>query len=583
VTFDWQKLSGVPDVKPEDQVNPKHYPAIDTKGVLAGCLFLHHAKKEPNKIDEAQWYAMLSIVGRLKDGPALCHEMSQGHKGYSREETEVKINQALDSSGPRTCKNIGRLFPGCKDCAYYEKISSPITIKGKDFIETESTGFHKVYVNAKGNLTVGKPQFDDLRKHFERSHPYRTMGESGICYMWNGTHYEIMGDLHLEEYAQARFEPKALTHMTKEFKSLVCRTNLTPPDWFTRSTEKKINFKNGVLDLRTGDLSPHSMENGFRYVLPYDYDEGARCPTFDTFLHQVTGGDQDLADLLMEFAGYSFSGDFPWAQKILVLTGEGSNGKSTFIDVLRALAGKNNYSSLTWKAMNNQTTLQLMDGKLFNISEEAPKHALSDSTLFKNLTTGGEIQLKMLYKQPYEIQNKTKLIFACNELPQSEDTTKGYFRRFLIAPFQYEFSKEKGNVDPHIRGKLVKELPGIFNLVRKGYDRLVKQQEFTDARAAARQLDEYKLEVDHATRWIRENMHVLPLNGGCKWVVSSEVYQNYRNEMLISGEKPLTAVGFGKKLSREIPEYDGRASRKKLQGKTLRVLLDVTCQSEVEM
>lgn len=581
--FNWSKISGIPDVKPDEQVNPRHYPAVDTKGILAGCDFLKHCKKSPDKVDEGQWYAMLSIVGRLKEGPQLCQEMSSGHKGYSVEETEIKINQALESSGPRTCKSINSLWKGCKDCPHYEKISSPISIKGKDFIETEGTGFHKVYVNAKGTLTTGKPSYDDLRKFFERGHSYRTMGESGICYVWAGTHYEILGDLHLETFAQEHFDPKAVTQMTKEFKSLVCRTHLTPPDWFTSTTEKKINFKNGTLDLRTGDLVPHSMENGFRYVLPYAYDEGAKCPNFDRFLRQVTSDDQDLANLLLEFAGYSFSGEFPWAQKILVLTGEGSNGKSTFMEVLRALAGKNNYSSLTWKAMNNQTTLQLMDGKLFNISEEAPKHALSDSTLFKNLTTGGEIQLKMLYKQPYEIQNKTKLIFACNELPQSEDTTKGFFRRFLIVPFKSEFSKEMGNLDPHIRGKLVLELPGIFNLVRKGYERLVTQTMFTAAAAAKRQLEEYQMDVDHATRWIKSNMHVLPLNGGCKWVVSAEVYQNYRNEMLNSGEKPLTAVGFGKKLSRIIPEYEGRTTFKKLQGKAHRVLLDVTCQSDAEM
>lgn len=583
ITFDWSKLSGVPDVADTEQVNPKHYPAVDTQGVLNGCEFLKHCKENPNSLHEPEWYAMLSIVGRLKDGEKLSHEYSKGHKGYSYEQTEVKREQAKASSGPRTCGNISTFFRGCTDCSYYEKVNSPISIKSPDFIETETTGFHKVSFDKKGTVISGRPSYSDLRKFFERKHPYRVMGSSRICYVWKDTHFEELDDVYLENFAQTHFSPNATSAMVEEFKKLVCRTNLTTPDWFQESTEKKINFKNGVLDLGTGNLVPHSMEHGFRYVLPYDYDPYAKCPQFEKFLHQITSGDQDLQNLLMEFAGYSFSGDFPWASKVLVLTGEGSNGKSTFIDVLRALAGRDNYASLTWKDMNNQTTLQLIDGKLFNLAEEAPKHALSDSTLFKNIATGGEITVKVLYKQPFSIRNKTKLIFACNELPQSEDTTKGYFRRFLIVPFMVEFSDEKGNEDKQIRQKLFSELPGIFNLVRKGYERLSLNKKFTEAGAARKKLDEYRLETDHATRWILENVKVFPLNGGCQYSIVPEVYQSYRMEMLNTGERPVTAVGFGKKLSKVIPEYDSRAKLKKVNAKVHRVLLDCTHNSDAEM
>jgi putative DNA primase/helicase len=325
------------------------------------------------------------------------------------------------------------------------------------------------------------------------------------------------------------------------------------------------------------------MEYGFRYVLPYDYDPYATCPQFEKFLHQVTCGDSDLGNVLMEFAGYAFSGDFPWNAKVLVLTGEGSNGKSTFIDVLRELAGPNNHSDLDWKDMKNQATLQLMDGKLFNLAEEAPTHALSDSTFFKNVSGGGKITINVKYKQPYSIRNKTKLIFACNELPKSEDTTKGYFRRFLIVPFQAEFLEEKGTADTDMRSKLFSELPGIFNLVRQGYERLCQSKRFTQAGAAKKKLEEYRLEIDHATRWILENMKVLPLNGGCKYSVISEVYQTYRMEMLNTGEKPVTAVGFGKKMSKVIPEYESRVKPKKIDAKVQRVLLDCTFQIDSEM
>ncbi len=581
VEFDLTQHSGIPVVSGEEQVKTHKFFKMDTKAVLSGCEFLKHAKQHPNELNANEWYAMLSVVGRGEDGVKLAHEYSRGHEKYNEAETEEKLGRALEASGPRTCKNINDLWGKCKSsgCPHFEKVKSPAVIRGADYIETQDSGFHRL-IEKDGVLKKEKPVYEDLRKFFDQKYKYRVMGESGICYVWTGTHYETMPDPYLKEYAQNHFNPVATMGMRQEFKDLVCSMKLTPPNWFQETTEKKINFKNGVLDLASGDLWPHDRELGFRYVLPYDYDPGAECPQFDKFLDQVMCGDQDLMNLLLEYAGYAFSGDFPRHEMALVLTGKGSNGKSTFIDVMKALAGKSNYSALDWKSMRNETFRQAMDGKLFNLAEESPKDAFKDPTFFKCVTSGGEMLINVKYKQPYMIVNKTKLIWACNELPESNDTTFGFFRKLLIVPFNATFSDDKGNIDKDLREKLRTELSGIFNLVAKGFARLTKNKMFTSARESKNELDSYRSQIDHATRWINENVTWNHLNGGEKFVIIPEMYQSYRTEMMNTGEHPVTAVHFGKKLSQIIPEYDDRVKQKKMNGKNNRVILDCTFQSD---
>lgn len=504
IAFDLQDRSGLPKITATEAIAPselKHFP-VDSPSVKEGCEFLKWMKTEPKQVSEPQWFAGLSIVGRLENGRGEAHEYSKGHKGYTFAETETKLSQALASSGPRTCKNINSLWSKCHTCPNFEKINSPISIRGANFIPTETTGFHDVIVT--NGKTYKKPNYSDLRKFFERDHNYKILGGSRICYVWNGKFYEELEDAYLEGFAQKHFKPHATTDMVVEFRKLVQRTNLKPPKWFEKTTERKINFQNGVLDIDNMIFSTHNDEVGFRYVLDYDYNVDAICPSWDKFVHDICSSDVSLVKILTEFAGYALSYDSCWAQKALVMTGTGENGKSTFMSVLRALAGTDNYTSLTLAELSKEGNRQLMDGKPFNMAEETPSKSLTDSSLFKNLVSGGETQVRQLYKRPYVMRNKAKLIFACNALPDSGDTTHGFFRRLIIVPFKGRFTHEKGNRDDFIEKKLIAELPGIFNQCIKGYHGLRSRKKFSESETSAQALESYRLDINTIKRWISE-------------------------------------------------------------------------------
>jgi putative DNA primase/helicase len=254
--------------------------------------------------------------------------------------------------------------------------------------------------------------------------------------------------------------------------------------------------------------------------------------------------------------GYALSNDDCWAQKCLLLTGEGANGKSTFINVLNELAGVGNYSALNIEQINkSEYNRQLLDGKLFNVSEETPTKALIDNSLFKSLATGGEVQVRSPYKEPYFIRNRAKLIFTCNELPGSPDNSYGFYRRLIIVPFDQTFTRDTKGYDPHIGTKLTAELPGVFNLAMEGYKRLVERQAFTECKKIAQTVDTYQEENDTVLFWAKEAL-VVHTNGGFNehFAPIRDLYEAYKNATDSHGRKPITFIQFSRAIAKLRPD-----------------------------
>ena len=423
-------------------------------------------------------------------------------------------------------------------------------------IQTFSTGFHWSEFK-KGNV-IYHPDYEDLRTYFERKHQYKILGDSRICHVFNGKYYEPLGDVFLENFAQVHFNPAANNHKVFEFLRLILRTNVKPQEFF--NVERKINFNNGYLDLDTKTFHTHTKDVGFRYSLPYDYEAEALAPQFKKFLDRVTLSDRGSQQLLLEFMGYALSGDSCWAQKALVLTGGGSNGKSTFMNIMRAVGGDVSHTPMTLSELKSEYKLQLLDGKLFNMAEETPSKSLVDSSVFKNLVGGGTVIVRQIYKAPYQTRMKAKLIFACNDLPKSEDTTHAFYRRFFIVPFRATFAQGQADFDPFIEEKLKVELPGIFNMVLAAFYSLKKRGKFEETESLVAAVDDFKTTSDPLRYWISEELKVHPLGNGhdLVWVSVAELYSEYKifcdDSLLPSTNK----IDFGRKFSRLVEDYDQR-------------------------
>ena len=495
---DLKKLSRLPLVDESEQVsdNLLNRISVDPVGVQQGCDFLKWCFKNQNEVSEPQWYAMLSILGRLPNGYDLSHKYSKDYRNYDPHETDKKLKQAMESSGPRTCDNIDGLWGKCQKCPNFGKQKSPIVLRSESFIRTKDTGFYNITPEGK----LGKPNYEDLMRWYEEQHPFVSSEDNGMIYTYNGKAWEPTHRTPIHAFAEHHFNPKPSSMMCREFEQKIKRNNTVPQHFFNKP--QMVNFANGTLHLENSSFVDHDKEDGFKYVLPFEYDPAAECPRFDKFMEEVTLNDKDLEMVLLEYMGYSLCAIDPAiGQKGLVLIGEGANGKSVLIDLLKYLAGENNYTAmLMGNELNKLENRSNLDGKLFNVSEEVPSNALSESPVFKTLTAGGEISARKLYSDSYTFKNIAKVIMACNDLPPSRDGSYGFSRRFLIAPFNATF--DENNRDVYIREKLYAEAAGIFNRCLKAAKRFMRRGKFHHSDQVEAAVRQYMRDNQPVNDWV---------------------------------------------------------------------------------
>lgn len=270
------------------------------------------------------------------------------------------------------------------------------------------------------------------------------------------------------------------------------------------ASEIYINMLNGTLVIDSEGacaLRAHDREDFFTYVLPYCYDEKACCPMWKKFLNEVLP-EKEAQKLLSEYIGYSFTRGIK-AEKMLVLHGTGSNGKSVVLDVVVRLIGESAVSFVGLSDITNDAEKRAMiEHKLVNISHES--NTVVDPAVLKKVVSGEPVDVRELYIGPHTMTNYAKLITSYNLLPRAE-ATHGFYRRFIIMPFSVTI-KEK-DADKNLANKIsATELPGILNWVISGLKQFMQSGQFTDSPVCDKALSNYKLSSDSVLLFVSKGL-----------------------------------------------------------------------------
>ena len=292
-----------------------------------------------------------------------------------------------------------------------------------------------------------------------------------------------------------------------------------------------LNVQNGTLVIRSDGsvtLHEHRKEDLFRYTLPYSYDPQAVCPRWQQFLDRVLP-EADAQLLLAEFIGYTLMPGHE-LEKMLLLYGEGLNGKSVTLEVIEALLGSVNVSYLSLSDLTNDDVKRAgIEHKMINISHESGKDVKPN--VLKQLTSGERVLIKNLYRDPRETNDYGKLIAAFNILPRAENSF-GFFRRLLILAYQVTIPKEE--IDRQLAAKLKGELPGILNWVLQALPGLMTRCEFSPCESSDKALEQYRLQSDNVRLFLNEACEASEYS-----TQASELYNAYRNYCLNSTLKPI--------------------------------------------
>ena len=283
-----------------------------------------------------------------------------------------------------------------------------------------------------------------------------------------------------------------------------------------------VTFYNGTLyiDPKTGEThfeNDHNPEDYITVRLPYFYNPEASCPKWEKFIEDVTDGREDYQKVLQEYAGYVLSPECKY-QTALMLKGEGSNGKSVFNGIMKAVFGDvkgecNGYISYAEPSkFSKDFRLMKFKDSWLNISSETENNMIGGEGVFKKIVSGETIEDSYKHKDPFAFTPRTKFIMCCNRFPKVSDTSEGFMRRWMIVPFENHYVKgskirENSNdklLNPNLLNELKSELSGIFNWVLKGLQRLIAQDGFTEIMNHDQLIKEFAAANNHLYCFIEE-------------------------------------------------------------------------------
>ena len=291
----------------------------------------------------------------------------------------------------------------------------------------------------------------------------------------------------------ADFKEKLVKNLAGNiFKPLMCHI---PED------EVWLNMPNETLVIKTdGTVSshPHQCADLFFYCLSYCYDKDAKCPVWHAFLDRVLP-EAEAQQVLAEYFCYILMRSHR-LERMLWLFGPGQNGKSTVLNVLEALLGASNISTISLSSLTKDQKVRLgIEHKMLNISSESGKDV--DPDVLKQLVTGEKVTVERKYHDARQTSDYGKFIMATNNMPKAEDTY-AFFRRMIIMPFEVVISDAEK--DTHLIDKLKGELPGILNWVLAAFPGLVARNEFTESKLCKQAMAKYISQADSVSLFVTQ-------------------------------------------------------------------------------
>lgn len=311
--------------------------------------------------------------------------------------------------------------------------------------------------------TKFKFQPNKLAKDIEQDHEfiYNKMQEQ-LYYYKNGVYKDDGARLVKEECNKRLGNEFKRSRVNDTLEAIKTRPGVAKTKKEFRPPEYKINFENGVYDLIEGELKPHSKEYYFTYQIPHKYNPEAEGTKIQEFFQEITETKEE-ARTLMQLSGYSMLPNMPISAAFL-LVGSGSNGKTMFLNTLKQLIGPENAKDENLQHLENTRfgTASLYR-KLVVVSDDLPGTRLERGDTLKAITGGGMVRAEWKGGDHFEFENYATPVFACNEVPETKDQTDGFFRRWTIIDFPYEFTENP-------ESKYEKERKSEFQLRKELFD-----------------------------------------------------------------------------------------------------------------
>ena len=327
-----------------------------------------------------------------------------------------------------------------------------------------------------------------------------------------------------------------------------------------------IAFRNGLLNITNDEFIPFTIDHVITNKVPWDYNPNAQNADVDRTLDKMACQDKGIRHLMEEMVGYTLYRRNELG-KAFILTGEKSNGKSTFLDMVKTMLGDENIAALDLSELGERFKTAELFGKLANIGDDIDNEYVKNTGVFKKLVTGDRMNVERKGMDPFDFNNYSKLLFSANSIPRlgKGKDSAAITRRLVIIPFNAKFSADDADFDPYIKYKLRQQnaIEYLIKVAVEGLKRVLKNNKFTITEQVSKEIEAYEEENN-------------PILGFFKTVTkddlegqpTKDVYRMYSEYCINDGLTPMSNIQFSKEVKKF---YSFDIVDKKIDGKKYRV------------
>lgn len=317
----------------------------------------------------------------------------------------------------------------------------------------------------------------------------------------------ISDDEELAAIIAKRIAVKDPNKVEKAMKWLRINAKKYPADYIF-----KIRLRNGFL--ADGKFTPIVVDDFTPHCIDIDYNPDAEpVPAIDEYLDQIVNEPkytqqdmQDYRNRLIEIMAYGLIVN-PERVRVLskfhILRGEGSNGKGTFLEIMKTIYQPENCSTLSIEDLADATRINSLTGKLVNLGDDVEDKPIGKTQFkhIKNITSADTVTIRRLYKEAESVVLQAKLIYTSNSDLRTFDKGHALERRMCWVPMFNTVRKP----DPNFITKMTtpEALEYWMKLMVEAYMRLYKHG-WTESKICADYNGEYHRHNDISKMFIEE-------------------------------------------------------------------------------
>lgn len=448
---------------------------------------------------------------------------------------------------------------------------------GLNFIKTwnslnkkplDSAEVHTLVKSAWDRITNKELQFDQIDKinnvatDLKNRYKFVTLRKTEEILLFNGKIYDrVQAETIIKEETE-KLIPNCTTHDRNEVVNKIKVQTYSDIEKFD-SDPNLVVVENGILNLSTLELTPHTPAHLSRVLLPVEYHKPAWTINDDTIFEDIESNLKDTLFLKFLKSSFTVNGKFRREdfetvlevsvspiikqhidEKAIMFLGNGDNGKSVLLEYIESLYGESNISNISLQNIADDKFMSAdLDGMSANIFTDLGHNELRNTGKIKAIVSNEGIQVQRKHQQGFKLKPFCKLIFSCNRFPKVFDQSQGFFRRWIIVKWERNFDG-----DPERDEGLKQKLPTNQeekNLVFSCFVRLANR---------LNKVGKFSHTVNWKTIQREWNENADPLDGfATNYIIESETsktkretYQFYKEIMFEKGETPLGIGQFSK-------------------------------------